>query len=351
MMHSTGQSIEREARARLPGILADLLDEDDLRFDAIEDAGGVDLRATDSADRLWLIEVKASASPGHVARAAEQLAHYVHDDDDAIPLLVVPYMTRGAVQVAEDLGVNWVDLAGNAHIREENLYVYVAGRANPFRSPGRPSSPFAPKSARVTRVMLLDPARWWRQRDLVEETGLHDGNVSRVVRRLEDLALVVRRDREYRPSDPRLLLTAWADEYRLDRHDLVFAHMSGSGVDVSRQLEQRLRAAKLQHAFTGLPAAWAMDHFARFRLASVYVVGDPRDALERLDLRRAEKGANVQLIGPDDHGVFKGAAEHDGLTCVAPLQAYLDLRHLPERAEEAADHLLAHRLRWDDGAS
>ena len=341
--------MEREARARLPRILADLLDEDELRMDAVQDAAGADFRATDSSERHWVIEVKASSSPGHVVRAAEQL-RYAVGDADAIGLLVVPYMTRGAAEVADDIGVNWVDLAGNAHIRDENLHVYVEGRPNPFRSPGRPSSPFAPKSARVTRVMLLDPGRWWRQRDLAEETGLDDGNVSRIVRRLEDFALVTRRDREYRPSDPGLLLTAWADEYRLDRHDIVSAHMSGAGVEISRELERRLRAVNLHHAFTGLPAAWAIDHFARFRLTSLYVLGDPRDALEPLGLRRVDKGANVQLIGPNDQGVLKAAAEYDGLTCVAPVQVYLDLRHLPERADEAAEHLRAHHLRWDDRA-
>src|SRR3954447_16448083 len=157
MPQESALALEREARARLPRILADLLDEDELRMDAVENIGGADFRATDSADRRWLIEVKASASPGHVVRAAEQLRHVLGDDADAIRLLVVPFMTRGAADVADEIGLNWVDLAGNAHIRDENLYVYVEGRPNPFRSRGRPSSPFAPKSARVTRVMLLDP--------------------------------------------------------------------------------------------------------------------------------------------------------------------------------------------------
>jgi hypothetical protein len=199
--------------------------------------------------------------------------------------------------------------------------------------------------------MLLDHHRWWRQVDLAEATGLDDGNVSRVVRRLFDQALLDRNQGKYRPRDPGLLLTAWADEYRLDRHDIVLAHASGPGVDVSRRLEEQLRAAGVQHAFTGLPAAWALDHFTRYRLTSVYVAGDPRRALDELDLRRSPKGGNVQIIGPNDVGVFTGAAEQDGLTCVAPIQAYLDLRELPERADEAAEHLRARHLQWDDRAS
>ena len=41
---------------------------------------------------------------------------------------------------------------------------------------------------------------------------------------------------------------------------------------------------------------------------------------------------------------------HDGLNCVAPVQVYLDLLHLPERADEAARHLRAHQLQHHAGA-
>ena len=107
----------------------------------------------------------------------------------------------------------------------------------------------------------------------------------------------------------------------------------------ARDLGEQLRDADIEHAFTGLPAAWALDQFARFRLASVYVSGDPRDAADILGLRRDGKGANAQLIGPDDRGVFSGAHEVDGIRCVSPVQVYLDLSNLPERAAEAAEQM------------
>jgi len=340
-------SLEREALARLPELLEEMLGDPQLRVDRAPPDGGIDLVVNDSTGRTWFAQVKASATAGHVAEAARRLRDATAPN--AVSILVVPYMTAGAAEVAAEEGVNWVDLAGNARIRDDDLYILIQGRPNPFRSRGRPSSPFAPKSARITRVMLLDPSRWWRQRDLAEKTGLDDGTVSRVVRRLVDEALVEHRTRKYRPRDPSLLLTAWADDYRLDKHDIVIAHASGSGAEISRELERGFHDAGIQHAFTGLAAAWAYDHFARFRLTSVYVSGDPRQALDRLKLRRSPKGGNVQLLGPNDNGVFTGAAERDGLTCVAPVQAYLDLRHLSERADEAAEQLRSRHLRWNGG--
>lgn len=345
-MHNDARTIEREAFRLLPSLLEDLLDEDrvDLHEEGPSRDRGVDLLADDTRGRRWAIEVKNSSRPGQVDRAAAQLRHL--GDEGLIPILVVPYMSHAGAETADRLGLNWLDLSGNAHIREEGLHIWVQGRPDRLRAVGRPSSPFAPKSARITRTLLLDPTRWWRQKDLADATGLDDGNVSRIVKRLSGEALLERRERQLRPRDPDLLLDAWAQDYRFDRHQIVLGHLSGSGIEVARELGERLTKANVVHAFTGLPAAWAMTQFARFRLTSVYVEGNLHSIAEEVEMRHGDKGANVQLLGPDDEGVFAGGDEFDGLPCVAPVQAYLDLLSLPERSREAADHLRAKRMDW-----
>lgn len=344
-------SFEREAARRLPLLLGELLDEERVEVDReleVPPGRRPDLAFADSHGRRWVVEVKSSSRPGRVLDAAQQLRHYA--GEEAIPLLVVPYMSEAGARAAEDAGVNWIDLSGNASIRAENLHVWVQGRPNAYPSRGRPSSPFAPKSARVARVLLLDPEHWWRQKDLVEETGLDDGTVSRVVRRLDEELLLEARGRELRPRDPQLLLDAWAEDYRFDRHDIVAGHLSGSGIEVARTIAERLQEEDLRHAFTGLSAAWAMDRFARFRLNTVYVEGDPRDAADLVGVRRSDRGANVQIVGPDDVGVFAGEHAWDDLNCVSPAQVYLDLLQLPERADEAARHLRTEHL-WTRAAA
>lgn len=345
-MQASAKSIERDALRKVPGLLAELLDEADAELTTEEPQPGsrIDLLARDGRGRMWAIEFKGMSGPGQVDQAARQLKAL--DDVDAIPLLVVPFMSEAGAETAERAALNWIDLSGNASIRDEGLRVRVQGKPAELRSPGRRSSPFAPKSARVSRAFLLEPERWWRQRDLVATTRLDDGNVSRIVRRLDEAALLERRDKELRPRDPDLLLDAWAQEYRFDRHDSITAHVSGSGIEVARNLAENLHKRQVKHAFTGLPAAWAIDRFARFRLNTVYVDGDPRDVVEQLGIRRGSKGANVQILGPDDAGVLAGEQERDGLTCVSTVQIYLDLLYLPERAKEAARYLREHHLDW-----
>lgn len=345
-MQANAKSIERDALRKVPGLLAELLDESDVELTAeeLQANSRIDLLVRDARGRKWAIEFKGMSGPGQVDQAARQLKAF--DDADAIPLLLVPFMSEAGAETAERAALNWIDLSGNASIRDEGLRVWVRGKPAKLRGAGRPSSPFAPKSARVSRTLLLEPERWWRQRDLVAATQLNDGNVSRIVRRLDEAALLERRDKELRPRDPDLLLDAWAPEYRFDRHDAVVGHVSGSGAEVARNIAANLSKRQVKHAFTGLPAAWAIDRFAHFRLTTVYVDGDPRDVVEQLDIRRGSKGSNVQILGPDDAGVFAGEQERDGLICASTVQVYLDLLHLPERAKEAAQHLREHHLDW-----
>lgn len=332
-----GRQFEREALRRLPAILEDLLGEPHIGPPQPQAPNsGLDAIVEDR-DRSWLIEVKSAASPGVIASAAEQMAAY--NAPDGIAVLVVPFMTPAGARAAAERDLNWLDLSGNAHIRAENLYVSVQGRPNQFAARGRPSSAFAPKSSRVTRALLLDPARWWRQKELSEHTGLDAGRISRIVRRLHDDDLLARDGALLRPRDRDLLLDAWADEYRFARHDIIAGHLSGSATELTRELDHRLHRAGVEHAFTGLPAAWALNRHARFRLNSVYVHGDPRAAADAIELRRNERGSNVQLIGPDDSAIFDGQQRIDDLPCVSRVQIYLDLLALPERAHEAAQEL------------
>jgi hypothetical protein len=52
---------------------------------------------------------------------------------------------------------------------------------------------------------------------------------------------------------------------------------------------------------------------------------------------------------PNDEGVFDGAKFVDGIRCVHPVQAYLDLKDHPERSTEAAAELRRKILRDHNG--
>lgn len=344
-MGLSGKQAERVALKDLPALLSEMLDlSDGVRLRPQERRA--DLVIDLPEGRRWVAEVTSSARSADVVAAARQARAYAKEGE--LPVVVVPYMGEAGARAAAAEGVSWIDLSGNARLRDGDLFLRVEGRPNRYPSRGRPSSPFAPASGRVTRHMLQDPERWWRQAELSKATGLDDGRVSKLVARLDELELLERDGRLLRPRDPDALLDAWTADYDFAGHDIVACHFTapGGGVELAREIADGLTEANVSHALTGLPAAWMLDKFAQFRLVSVFVDGDPRRVADILGARIEPRGANVQLIGPNDGGVFVGADSVDGVRVVAPVQAYLDLLGLPERAREAAEYLRDKRLSW-----
>jgi hypothetical protein len=318
----------------------------------------LDLRSSDPSGAGFLVagansfvvEFIKSPSAAPVAAAAKkvrELAKRVRRR--TVPLVAVPFMGEVGRKVCEEAGVGWLDLSGNAHIIAPGIRIIVDGRLNRFRSPGRPPNLFAPRSSRIVRWLLIHPAEHISQREIAHSTGLDEGFVSRLVARLEKDDYLTRDERgSVRLKNPVLLLDAWREANRFSKHTLHQGHVvARSGDALLRFATDTLAEQGIEHAATGLAAAWALTRFAAFRITTVYVPADPSPALlERLGCREDARGANLWLVVPNDTGVFQGALEKDGIRCAHPVQVYIDLKDHPERAPEAAERLRAELLTW-----
>ena len=121
-----------------------------------------------------------------------------------------------------------------------------------------------------------------------------------------------------------------------------------NGADLTKNLSRAMTDNGVDHAATGLSAAWLMTHFAAHRIATFYVQSPPSTSvLEELRFKEEERGSNTWIVIPNDTGVFQGSKEIEGIRCVSPVQVYLDLTDHPERANEAADVLRKQFLSWE----
>lgn len=271
-----------------------------------------------------------------------------------LPLIVVPFMGQVGRRLCEQSQMSWLDLCGNAKIVAAGLRIWIEVRPNKFSDRGRPPNVFASKSSRVARQCLLDPACFHTQAELARLTGLDDGYVSKIVRRLkQENYLDVSEEGAVRPRDPNLLLDAWQESYDFNRHRTIKGHVPArSGDDLLQRVVRVISQEKLEWAVTGLGAAWLYTSFAAFRLATVYVSSMPtRSLLKEMEFSDEPKGANLWLILPDDEGVFHGSQVQEGIRCVSPVQTYLDLKGHPERAQEAAAELRQRFLKWEKHAT
>ncbi len=296
-----------------------------------------------AAEDTFVVEYKSRANAADILAAIQQLRGCASAmGKKVIPLLVVPYMGEVGRRLCAEAGVSWLDLSGNAHVEAPGLRVHIEGKPNQFTRPGRPSSPFAPKSARIARWLLMHPEERFSQKQLADATGLDKGLTSRVVRKLEEQRLVVRDKKgAVKLADFGAMLEAWRAAYDFSKHQIMRGHIPARSSDeIVQKLSQEFARAKLACAVTGLAAAWLLVQFAGFRLVVVYVEQMPSAALlQAVGLREESSGENVWLVLPNDIGVFHGAAELGGIRCVHPVQVYLDLKNHPERSAEAAEQI------------
>jgi hypothetical protein len=298
----------------------------------------------------FVVGWRNAGAAGQVSAAIEQLRKLAVENDGAvIPMVAVPFMGEAGRRTCAEAGIAWLDLSGNALIKAPGLHILVEGKPNRFKRRGRPSTAFAPMSSRIARWLLLHPRQFFTQREIARVTETDEGYTSRIVGKLEDDGLIIRGENSaFRARDPELLLDAWLEDYDFEKHDILRGHVAArSGDALLRKLVDGLNQASLPHAATGLAAAWLIDRFAGFRIATVYLAEDPTpELLAALSFRVEERGANAWLVVPNDEGIFHGVMNIDDIRCVHPVQIYLDLQSHPERAEEAAQKLRARHLNW-----
>lgn len=294
----------------------------------------------------FVVEYKTAAAAGQVAYALDQLSRYpAANGGNEVPLLVVPYMGPVGQELCKKSGVSWLDLSGNADIVAPGLRIRIEGRPNKFRDRGRPPNVFASKSSRVARRLLLEPKDFQTQAELARSTGLDDGYVSKIVRRLAQEELVDVNDAgAVRARDPNVMLDAWRDAYDFNRHRIFKGHVPArSGDQLLRSIARRCGRDLMDYAATGLAAASLAAKVGPFQLATFYVQSPPARAwLDEIEFAEESPEANLWLVVPDDDGVFQGGSAHAGVHCVHPVQIYLDLKSQPERSAKEA----AVELRW-----
>ena len=299
--------------------------------------------------RTFAVEIKSASSVDRLIPAIKRLKSITHERNDVIPVLAVPFMGETGRKLCAKEKINWFDLSGNIRLDAPGLKIIIEGKPNRFKRRGRPTNLFAPKSSRIARTFLLNPNMEFNQTDLAEKCGLHKGVVSKVVRRMVESKLLSQTgEGTYYVPDPSQLLSAWYDSYDFEEHHIIKGHIPArTGDELLKKLVNNLKNQNIPSWATGLASAWHYTHHAMFRITSVYLKEFPdNQTLDSIGFVDEPQGANTWLIVPRDEGVLHGAKDLSGITCVSPLQTYLDLKGHPERAKEASEELKKQYLSW-----
>jgi hypothetical protein len=203
----------------------------------------------------------------------------------------------------KELGVGYIDLNGTLALINKDVYVDVVRPATAFKNPQGIRNVFSGRSRRILRVLLVHPYQPYRLERLASETKLSLGQVSQVIRRLQDDGLVVRNSEGCLLSQPRRLLRRFSDELRTDylQNRTVFSGFSeNEPLSFAHSLSQFCKQRDIRHAFTLGSGLESNERNVREQLTAAYIGVSPERLRDDLQLEAVGKGANVFLMTPPE---------------------------------------------------
>ena len=291
-----------------------------------------------------LIEEKSSGEPRTVREGAWQLRKALEGmPSNTYGLLAAPFLSTSSQEILREAGFGWLDLAGNCRLAFGSVHIEIAKTArNPFSTKRSLKSLFAPKSARLLRLMLASPGPW-KVTDLAARAKVSLGQVSKVRQALLDKEwAIVEQGAGLRLRNPGALLNAWrevATPPEVASREYTLVH----GKELDTQLRLLFGRAQLENANIQLASYSAARWLAPFaRVAGEFFYADSRgaDLLQRhFRLEPAAKGENITIFKPVDDAMWdEGIVISRDLRGASLVQTYLDLWTSGERGRESAEH-------------
>jgi len=216
----------------------------------------------------------------------------------------------------------------------------MSGHPNIYARKRDLRSLYSPKASRLLRVLLNNPKRVWKIKDLAKEAEVSFGQVSNVKKLLADREWLVSDSDGIVLKQPQEVLIEWAENYDF-RKSLVSDYYSlEDSVTIEEKLAIVCRQQDLAYALTGISGAARLAPAVRSPRIMAYVSTITKEIITGLGIKEVGSGANVTLLIPYDEGVYYGMKEIRGINIVSPVQLYLDLKSYKGRGEEAAQVLL-----------
>jgi len=262
-------------------------------------------------------------------------------------LLLAPHIRPQQATVLERAGIDYVDLAGNAHLALPGLFVHVEGRhrlKEPAGVPGRPQKGWIKTvMAILVRPELVEAP----YRILADRAGVALGTVAACMKDLAARGLMVDGEAGRILRDREAIVALWVQAYVEGLRPKLRERRFQVRADTKHEIWARLQTvfADLERpwALTGADAAQRRANFFRAEDTEIYA---PIEAVENRDTQKAlvaqpaERGGNLLIIEPPGPFALSGETEA-GLPVAPDLLTYAELRYRGTgQALEAAEQFL-----------
>ena len=299
----------------------------------------------------YLVEEKAHLQNQDVRVVIDQLQRW----KDQLPtaeraarlLLLAPTVRPHQAAVLERAGVDYLDLAGNAHLTGPGLLVHVEGRQaakEPVARRGRPNNGWI----KAVLTVLVQPELVNRPyRDTAKQADVALGTVAACIHDLTARGLLVEAKGRREVADRQQLVALWVQAYvdvlRPKLTERRFQVRAETKPEIWGRLGDVLAKRDVRWALTGADAAERRTNCFHAEDTEIYAptgAFDDREILEGLIAQPAARGGNLLVIEPPAPAATPDRAGKQPPAAPA-LLAYAELRYRGTgQALEAAEMLL-----------
>lgn len=304
-----------------------------------------DIRLSDGTRQRRCVEVKSS----HLDRSAAHHVRALFGDDPDEWLLAAPHIGAPLGDALEAEGVQFIDLAGNCHLRFGDAYLARVQGRSPAKPPARSKS-LRSAGYQVLFALLVRPELVeGTQREVADAAGTSRQPVIDLFERLVEERILVRRGRrhEWVEERPPALLDRWLAGYRSHVRPRLDEGRYRLAAETPEALEAHLDAHLGESVrYGGTAAAHRLVGHYRGPLTVAYL-GAPTAkllrALRARPTREPERSGDLLWMRPFGTASVEGATEDT----VHPLLVYAELMSDPDpRAGESARRLRERYLAW-----
>ncbi len=277
-----------------------------------------------------------------LAPSARDLDWLVSKRRENPQFLIAPALSDILVTHCRERGINCADLNGRLWVNADGVFIdRQPSDSQRYRSALPSPDQFQPKSSRLVRALLAQPARLWTVPELTERTGLSPALVYRLLSHMQREAVVVREGQQIRLNQFDALLDQWVrkDDWRKRTTVRQYSLLTSDLEEIARKLVQTFPAGD-KLVFTQWFAANLRHPYTTPPVVSAYVANWLDEPIEKqLRARRVVDGGTLWLIVPKDEGVFRETQQVGEFVLVCDVQIYLDLLPVGLRGPDQAQAL------------
>lgn len=271
----------------------------------------------------YVVEIKRLITKNNVGGVIHQIQFAAKE---RAPMIVADYINPNIADILQNEGINYLDTVGNAHIKNNGLFILIKGNKPPAKVVVKVGRAFTATGLKVIYALLVEPKLLNAPyRDIAEAANVALGTVGWVLRDLREQDFVVEglknKLRKWNQKTKNQLIDKWVEHYPA----LKAKHTLGHYTTTKANWWKEANLDKYRGLFAGEIAAHKLTRYLKPHDHLVYLQGNKLNEFLNDFRLAATKGNTEQLTKIEVVDIFWGETLIEKETTTHPLLTYADL--------------------------